>query len=236
MVYGPIAMAAIYLFHAVTPNITDISENAVARRGENITLTCSGIGDIPLNVSWLTPSGEVRTSYISEDNDENRLLPNSTWVADTLTFTVASAADGGSYTCVAENEGGSTNTTVVVYVTPYFTTEPSDIITTNGSIENATCSAEAFPPPEIKWVASSVTGSESGSGIGSSGFENGEQLIYISEYLTDSHSLIFDPVLFGDEVSVYWCIASNYYGEIYTRMNVNSKWIFDHTILLSYPG
>ena len=210
------------------PDITDISEDAVATRGEDITLRCSGTGDIPLNVSWLTPSGEVRTSFISEDNNErNRLLPYSSWEADIFTITITSAADGGSYTCVAENEGGSTNTTVVVYVTPYFTTEPSDIITTNGSIENATCGAEAFPSPEIKWVATNITASESGSGSGSgadgSDFDNGEQLMYFSEYITDNQSLIFDPVLFGDEVFIYWCIASNYYGEIYTRMNVKSK-------------
>ena len=206
------------------PDITDISEDAVATRGGNITLRCSGTGDIPLNVSWLTPSGEVHTSFISKDsNERNRLLPYSSWEADIITITVASAADGGSYTCHAENEGGSTNTTVVVYVTPYFTTEPSDIITMNGSIENATCSAEAFPPPEIKWVKTNVTGSESGSGNDGSGFDDSEQLIYFSEYITDSHSLIFDPILFGDEVFVYWCIASNYYGEIYTRMNMNSK-------------
>ena len=212
------------------PHVTDISGDIVASRGQIITLRCGGSGDVPLNVSWLTPSGEVHTSIIGENDDERqRLLPYSSWVAETFTITVTSAADGGSYTCKAENEGGSVNASVVVYVTPYFTTEPSDIFTTNGSIEIATCRAEAFPPPDFRWVATNTTnfrsGSDGGSGDDGSGFESPEPLVYYEEYLTDNESLLFDPVVFGDERFFYWCIASNDYGEVYAFMNIVGKYV-----------
>ena len=45
------------------------------------------------------------------------------------------ASDGGVYTCTAVNEKGSVNVSVVVYVTPYFTTQLTDILTTNGTNE-----------------------------------------------------------------------------------------------------
>ena len=212
------------------PHVTDISGDIVASRGQIITLRCGGSGDFPLNVSWLTPSGQVHTSIIGENDDERqRLMPYSSWVAETFTITVTSAADGGSYTCKAENEGGGVNASVVVYVTPYFTTEPSDIITTNGSIEIATCRAEAFPPPDLRWVATNKTnfrsGSDGGSGDDGSGFESPGPLVYYDENLTDNESLLFDPVLFGDERFLYWCIASNDYGEVYASLNIVGKYV-----------
>ena len=36
-------------------------------------------------------------------------------------------------------------------------------------------------------------------------------------------ALLFDPVLFGDEDFVYWCVASNNYGEVYASVNVFGK-------------
>ena len=207
---------ALSLYDAVLPLITEISADMVVTRGQTITLRCGGRGEVPLNISWLTPTGQVHTNSISECDNET-----TSWVDETFTITVTSAANGGSYTCTAENEGGSANASVVVYVTPYFTIEPSDIYTTNGSIEIATCRAEAFPPPELWWVATNATDIEIGSGNDNrNGLESVEPLIYYGEH---NESLLFDPVLFGDEDFVYWCVASNNYGEVYASVNVFGK-------------
>ena len=58
-------------------------------------------------------------------------------------------SDGGVYTCTAVNEEGSVNASLVVYVTPYFTTQLTDILTTNGTNETVSCSPEGFPPPDM---------------------------------------------------------------------------------------
>ena len=184
--------------------ITEISRN-----GENVILICSGVGNTPVNVTWVTPNGEVQTNLY--DGDEEFM-----WRAEDLDIGDIAASDGGSYTCTAENGGGSVNASVVVYITPYFTTEPTDILTTNGSIETATCIAEAFPAPEIWWVASIGNCAFLASGSGS-----GESLVY--EHLSDNESLVFDPVVFGDEDFVYCCIVHNDFGDIYSSLSITGE-------------
>ena len=199
----------------VVLEITEISENIIANEGEGVTLRCSGTGEAPVNVSWVTPSGEVNGSTSSE-NESGRLVPDFLWSAPELIIHFITASDGGSYTCTAENGGGSVNASVVVYITPYFTTEPTDILTTNGSIETATCIAEAFPAPEIWWVASIGNCAFLASGSGS-----GESLVY--EHLSDNESLVFDPVVFGDEDFVYCCIVHNDFGDIYSSLSITGE-------------
>ena len=203
---------------AVAPDITDITEDMVVSRGETVTLTCGGIGDTPHTVSWLTPSGQVYTNYIVE---RDRSLPSHSWVAQNVTIRIISAADGGTYTCRAANEGGSAVASMMVFVHPYFAIEPLDILTTNGSSETAVCRAEAFPQPTVLWV---VSHTYFGSGSGS-GFEIfGEELENnVSEYLIHNESLTFNPVTFGDEQFVYQCVASNDYGDVHTTMKITSK-------------
>ena len=125
------------------------------------------------------------------------------------------AMDGGTYTCIAENELGVVSDSVVVYVVPYFTFQPSDILTTNGSNESTTCAAEAFPPPTLLWIALSGPVIEYGSGLIGSGM--GEMGSF-----EDMEDLVFDPVEFGDE-GVYHCNASNEYGEALTNITVTGE-------------
>ena len=128
--------------------ITNITERIVTNRGDNVTLRCNGVGENSVNISWVTPTGQVNTSsFIMESLD-------FIWTAPDFVINDVNASDGGTYTCIAEDEDGSVNASVVVYVTPYFTAKPADIVTTNGSIAMATCRAEGFPPPDFKWVAS----------------------------------------------------------------------------------
>ena len=203
------------------PEITEISDDVIAVRGQNVTLSCKGIGEAPVNVSWVTPSGVSSNNGVDQGG---LLVPDIIWAAPDITLYNISASDGGTYACIVENPAGSVNATVTVYVTPYFTVEPSDILTTNGSTENITCRAEAFPPPDLLWIASREGCTETvASGSGSS-----ELLMY--EHLTVNDTLVFDPVVFGHEDTLYCCVASNDYGEISTSISVTGEFLLYQTL------
>ena len=197
------------------PVIMNISGTVVANGGESVALRCSGIGEAPVSVSWVTPSGQIHPS--NNEGGPDRLIPDFFWSAQDFVIYNVNASDGGTYTCTVENEVGSASATVVVYVTPYFTTEPQDILTSNGSIENAICKAKAFPPPDMWWVALNGNCTELES-VFAKGSGSGEPLMY--EHLTDGDSLLFDPVLFGDEVGVYCCVAYNDHGQNFTSISI----------------
>ena len=195
--------------------VTDISADVIASLGETVTLRCSGTGQAPVSVSWVTPAGQTHSAT---GGDSEQLLPDFIWTAQDFVIANVTASDGGVYTCTAENEEGSVNASVVVYVTPYFTTQLTDILTTNGANETVSCSAEGFPPPDIQWVASIdnyTQFEESFFGSGSGSMES-----FVFEYLTDNEMLVFDPVVFGDEKFTYFCFATNDLGQVYSSLSV----------------
>ena len=144
---------------------------------------------------WQNTNGEVHS-----DKSVNFSFGTTTAV---INISNIRAIDGGTYTCIAENEMGIAYESAVVYVAPYFTIQPEDILTINGRNERITCAAEAFPPPTILWRALSRPEIKYGSGSGIF-----MDLFQEYEYVED---LVFDPVQFGDE-GVYQCHATNEYG------------------------
>lgn len=110
--------------------------------------------------------------------------------SETLTLNSVEASDGGQYTCVVSNTAGNDSDSVSVYISPYFITEPQDIGEFNGSPVSLTCMAESFPAPEYQWAR------EDGTDIR-------DQVVG-----TNSTTLSFGPVLFGDEGS-YYCNATS---------------------------
>ena len=197
--------------------ITAISPNMTAKRGDNVNLTCSGVGQGPLNISWETPNGEVHQSY-SYVTGESAF----SWTAQDFVIANVTASDGGVYTCTAENEEGSVNASLVVYVTPYFTTQQTDILTTNGTNETVSCSAEGFPPPDIQWVASKENYTKLEWDFIT---ENCEEECMLLE---NNETLTFDPVVFGDEEYIYYCLASNEHGVIHSSFQVISKFHYSY--------
>jgi hypothetical protein len=190
------------------PTIRDISEDVIATRGEDITLQCTGSAQpfsLP-NVYWQNAYGEVLSHIVLFVNYSLGIATSIVNITDIR------AMDGGTYTCIAENELGVVSGSVVVYVVPYFTFQPSDILTANGSNESTTCAAEAFPPPTLLWIALSGPVIEYGSGLIGSGMDE-------MGSFEDMEDLVFDPVKFGDE-GVYHCNASNEYGEALTNITV----------------
>ena len=187
----------------------------MASLGETVTLMCSGRGEAPVSASWVTPAGQTHSAT---GGDSEQLLPDFIWTALDFIIANVTASDGGVYTCTAENEEGSVNASVVVYVTPYFTTQLTDILTTNGTNETVSCSAEGFPPPDIQWVASIDNYTQFEENVFGSGSGSMESLMF--EYLTDNEMLVFDPVVFGDEQFTYFCFATNDLGQVFSSLSV----------------
>ena len=183
-----------------------VSGDVAANRNDSVDLDCNVFvdSDTSTNVYWLSPLGHVLDAEITT-------IPLFVFLQITSVITLhdIKAEDGGYYTCVAENEAGSTNASLTVYVAPYFTIKPVDIFTTSGSVENFICEAEAFPPPTIHWV--SLTQDLLVSGMGS-----GDESVLVLY----GESLVFDPVLFEDAGTIFQCIASNGYGENITSDDV----------------
>ena len=107
-----------------------------------------------------------------------------------LTLADVDASSGGMYTCVVTNAAGNDSDSTFVFIAPYFIIEPMNIETTNGSSVTLQCVAEAFPSPRYQWART-----------------NGA--IIRENLLTDIHSLLFNPVMFGDEGD-YYCNATSH--------------------------
>ena len=174
-----------------------------------MTFECEVFSDRnPLSVNWQNSSAYVLTSESTTRED---------FFVQTLAVTNITAEDGGTYTCVAENEAGSVNDSVTLYVAPYFVEQPVDVFSTLGSKVNLNCEAEGFPSPTIIWLVSVSYEPESGSGSGS-----GVGMPLTDEVLIDScnSSLVLDPVIFEDTGVVFQCFASNGYGDNVTSNSV----------------
>ncbi len=127
-----------------------------------MTLSCSALGGPDLFYRW-----QANASYLVGENSSTLMLSN------------VDASDGGDYTCVVFNSAGNTSATTSVFIMPYFTVQPDDAGSANGSGIILTCQAEAFPSPSYEWIQ-----------VGGS---------IRSDLSVDSEVLVFNTLLFGDE-------------------------------------
>ena len=161
------------MYVAVSPegSVSVSPEMEIAVVGGTVTFNCSAQGGPDNTYQW--------------QNDGEDLMNETD---TTLTVSNISAINGGNYTCVVSNAAGNDSATAVLYVEPIIVTQPTDILTRNGTVESFTCVAASFPEPEYTWEK------------------------YIEEsgiYYTVSNGSVleFTPALFGDEGS-YRCVAS----------------------------
>ena len=143
----------------------------IADIGGTVTFSCSAQGGPDNTYRW---------------QNNGRDLMNETDA--TLTVSNISAMNGGNYTCVVSNAAGNDSATAVLYVEPIIVTQPTDILTRNGTVVSFTCAAESFPAPEYTWEKYNE---------GSSSFNR----------VSSGPVLEFTPAVFGDEGS-YRCVAS----------------------------
>ena len=147
-------------------------EMMIADVGETVTFTCSAQGGPDNTYQW---------------QNDGRNLVNETDAI--LIVSNITAMNGGNYTCVVTNTAGNDSATAVLYVEPIIVTQPTDILTRNGTVVNFTCAAESFPDPAVyQWEKYNETTG--------------------SFYTVSNGSVLeFTPAVFGDEGS-YRCVAS----------------------------
>ena len=58
---------------------------------------------------------------------------------------------GGEYDCIVTNDAGIGRATAILYVEPYFTLQPVDVVADHGGTATFTCMAESFPCPSYQW-------------------------------------------------------------------------------------
>ena len=97
------------------------------------------------SVFWVGPSGVLQNSSVYEiihSFDEE--IANTTLILKNV-----SSADGGLYTCVAENIDGSDNGTVLLYVDPVI--DPTNYTATVNDTLVIFCDVQDFPAPNFRW-------------------------------------------------------------------------------------
>ena len=157
-----------------------------ATGGANVTFTCVATGLGSLTVTWtITASTTLPNSTETLDNDA---------ITSTLVLTSVGAIDGGDYTCEITNEAGSVNATGTLYIIPLIVTQPMNVVTVVGMVEELSCIAEGLPEPVYQWQKqNALTG------------------LYVNIQNANESVLDFSPVAFGDG-GTYQCVASNVAG------------------------
>ena len=140
-------------------------------------------GDIAV-LSCISLGGPDNTyQWQANDTDISGEIMENYSVAD------VDASAGGVYTCVVTNAAGSDADSTFLFIASYFVVEPINQEVANGSLVTLTCIAEAFPSPNYLWART-------------------DTMPIREELITNTSSLIFDPVLFGDEGD-YYCNATS---------------------------
>ena len=144
-------------------------------QGENVTLNCDVMGGPNNIIQW-----QFRASVLPGEN------------SSVLTRQNVTAADGGAYTCMVSNVAGMDTAVVLVFISPYFITQPQDVGAIDGATVTLTCEAEGFPSPTYQW--------------------SGTNAIRAGILGQTSTTLTFDPLVFGDEGD-YFCTAMSFIGD-----------------------
>ena len=168
---------------AVSPvNVLAPSEQ-ITDNGSIITITCIAEGGPDNEFQWMLV-GE--SSMMLSSGEDLAIFSNESYSVLTIS-NVNATQHGGVYRCVVSNAAGNDSDEGTLNVRPVITVQPAEtLLTSNGSIEQLQCVADAFPAPEYRWVMI-------------------EDNIVI-ETVSNTSVLMLNPVLFGDE-GTYQCVA-----------------------------
>ena len=117
-------------------------EDATRNFQDTHVFTCSAQGGPDNTFQWFF-NGSAAT------NGQNSSSPTQS----NYTINNVSASDGGQYTCVVSNAAGNSSETTTLFVSPRIITNPvSPLLSSNGSLQQLVCMAEAFPAPTYAWT------------------------------------------------------------------------------------
>ena len=153
--------------------------NETYTSGSTAELICTGMGGPGNRFHWL-----FQEEFLSNSNADVNITMNDS--ISLLNLLRVNASDGGEYSCIISNAAGNDTSSTFLFISPYFTSQPEEVMGPNGSRVVLICEAEAFPPPEYQWGRS------------------GGQEIRNGVVGVNKSMLIFDPIVFGDEGG-YFC-------------------------------
>ena len=140
------------------------------------------------SVTCNSPTGENITSFTRVNNNDAFEI--------TLSITVSRVvhADGGNYSCTANNIAGSIIATTLLIVRPEVV--PQQVLARNGDNISLNCSTQSIPEPSFRWENIYLNDSNSIPDLSIGSGENTE---------TDS-SLTFEPIQY-ENAGVYRCVV-----------------------------
>ena len=138
----------------VTPvqNVTATPPVSIISTKQSTTFVCTAIAGLSTVYHWIRGSNPL--SPMPAPLDVTSILSTLNIISNDSTLVLESieVADGGEYTCIAINEAGFDNDTVVLLVRPEILGAPShDIYIDYGDYVNFTCLANSFPAPTYQW-------------------------------------------------------------------------------------
>ncbi|XP_041968181.1 peroxidasin homolog [Aricia agestis] len=113
--------------------------NVTALIGQNIEFHCQASPESDVSVTWA--------------RDKGQLSPYAIIRRGSLRIDRVMSSDGGTYTCHAESQAGSSTASAIltVHSLPHFTRVPSDQTAWEGESLSFPCEAEGTPKPLVFW-------------------------------------------------------------------------------------
>ena len=176
--------------HSVSPPTLTELQGAGNQEGTGVVFTCVANGTSNVTIEWSTTTAVSLEDLIRQ----NTSLDGT--VTSVLTITNLTEA-GGNYFCRARNEAGSSSFLGATLTTVLPGTD-LNISTRIGEVEVLVCSSDT---PHVWFRCDEAPGS------GESGLilPSGSGPVLITDGITNSSTLAFSPVMFGNE-GCYQCV------------------------------
>ncbi|MGH0121121.1 UNVERIFIED_CONTAM: hypothetical protein FKN15_071981 [Acipenser sinensis] len=172
------------------------TSNKLVLRGHVLKLECIAEGLPTPEIHWRKESGELPSKRTFHENFQK-----------TLKIIDVTEADAGLYRCIAKNSLGSIHhiINVTVMASPYWITEPKNLVLAPKETGVLICRANGSPDPSITWLMNGIP------------IENSPKDL---SRKVDGDSIIFSDVQTGSS-AVYQCNVSNEFGYLLANAFLN---------------
>ncbi|XP_058883464.1 neuronal cell adhesion molecule-like isoform X17 [Acipenser ruthenus] len=172
------------------------TSNKLVLRGHMLKLECIAEGLPTPEIHWRKESGELPNKRTFHENFQK-----------TLKIIDVTEADAGLYRCIAQNSLGSVHhiINVTVMASPYWITEPKNLVLAPKETGILICRANGSPDPSITWLMNGIP------------IENSPKDL---SRKVEGDSIIFSDVQTGSS-AVYQCNVSNEFGYLLANAFLN---------------